>query len=233
MSGPHVHGFAVVTGAAGGIGREVAFAFVEAGARGKFSSAPDYQAIATSLNVTEQISVQVMVDLAVSRFGRVDYFINAVGVGVANFLPFENTSDEDYDRGLATNAEGAFLLSKAAITQTRCQEPLLADLGPRRGIRDVGRGAIVNVCSTMALGAVPGKVAYVASKHAMLGITRAAGISRFSYLTQVVEKLAARGRQMEPDEVAHACLYLCSPCSVSITGTSLVMDCGLTLGPVL
>ncbi|RYP06668.1 hypothetical protein DL765_009402 [Monosporascus sp. GIB2] len=179
--------------AAGGIGIEVGFAFAVAGAKGvlfadinhegaaraadrskSLASNPRYKALSAALDVTDPNSVRAMADLAASEFGRIDYFTNAVGVGMKEFVPFEHTRDEDYDRLLAVNAKGAFLLSKAVISIMQMQEPLLVDLG-RHGVRDVGRGAIVNVCSAMSLGAVPAKASYVASKHAMLGLTRAAG----------------------------------------------------------
>ncbi|KAI5867645.1 NAD(P)-binding protein [Durotheca rogersii] len=277
MEQSRVHGFAVVAGAAGGIGMEVAFTLASAGARGilfgdtnydgvanaareskSLASNPTYQALSVKLNVTDPSSVKAMMDLAVKEFGRIDYFVNAVGVDVAEYVPFEETADDDYDRVLEINAKGSYLLSKAAVKVMKDQEPLQVHLG-RHGIRDVGRGAIVHVCSAMAVGAVPWKAPYVASKHAMLGLTRACAMDckpydirvnqvcpawtktpmyeedcRRSPLTpQVVERLAARKRPMEAYEVAASCLYLCSPGAVSITGTSIMMDCGVTIGPVL
>lgn len=86
--------------AAGGIGREVAYTFAEAGVKGALladinskgadeasekskalASNPDYQCVSTSVDVTDAASVDAMVKLAVERFGRIDYCINAFGVG--------------------------------------------------------------------------------------------------------------------------------------------------------
>ncbi|KAI1828359.1 NAD(P)-binding protein [Xylaria intraflava] len=272
-----VNGFTVVAGASGGIGKEVALTFASAGARGVLfadidyegatraagesnglATNPAYRSIAVKLDVTIGDSVTAMVEVALKEFGRIDYFINAVGVDVAEYVPFEQTTDEDYDRVLGINTRGAYLLSKAVVKAMKSQEPAQVDLG-RHGVLAAGRGSIVNLCSAMSLGAVAGKTAYTTSKHAMLGLTRACAMDCKAYdirvnqvspawvrtpifeeecrrvpeIPAIVEKVAARKQPMEPYEIASACLYLCSPGAVSITGTNLVMDCGLTIGPAL
>ncbi|KAJ2997556.1 hypothetical protein NUW58_g620 [Xylaria curta] len=220
---------------------------------------PAYRCQAAMLDVTDSRSVLDLADLAVQSFGRIDYFINAVGllqVDCAEYVPFEQTQEDDYDRILNINAKGAFLLSQAVVNVMRSQDIHQIDVD-RHGTISAGRGAIVNVSSAMAFGAVPAKAPYTASKHAMLGLTRACAMDCKPYDIRVnqvcpawtktkmhedscrkepltpmaVEKMAARHIPMETYEVASACLYLCSPAAVSITGTSLMMDCGLTIGP--
>ena len=95
-------------------------------------------------------------------------------MGVADNHIFENTPADDYDRLLRVNAKGALLLMQATVKAMKSQEPLQVDLG-RRGVRDVGRGSIVNVSSAMSFAAAPLNTAYVASKHALLGLTRSCG----------------------------------------------------------
>lgn len=81
---------------------------------------------------------------------------------------------DDYDRVLAVNTKGILLCSRAVIRVMEKQEP--RTLKTRTGAtRDLGRGSIVNVTSALSYAAVPGKVAYVTSKHASLGITKATG----------------------------------------------------------
>ena len=97
-------------------------------------------------------------------------------VDVASYVPFEQTDPEDYDRVLGINTKAVFLVTRAVGNFMRTQEPLSVNLG-RHGTRDAGRGSIVNVSSAMALVAVPGKAPYTTSKHAVTGVTKAAGMS--------------------------------------------------------
>ncbi|KAK7932316.1 hypothetical protein PG985_003028 [Apiospora marii] len=103
MAGSQVEGFALIVGAAGGIGREVALTFAEAGLKGALvadvdekgatqvseqskalASNPFYQCLSTRVDVTDVASVDAMVKLAVDQFGRIDYCINAFGVSVSS-----------------------------------------------------------------------------------------------------------------------------------------------------
>ncbi|XXH02349.1 hypothetical protein Hte_008722 [Hypoxylon texense] len=93
-------GIALVTGAAGGIGKETALAFAEAGAQGvvfadinengvkeaaeesrKYATNKDFRPLAIRVDITDEASVQSMVDTTVSEFGRIDYSVNSAGVG--------------------------------------------------------------------------------------------------------------------------------------------------------
>ncbi|KAI1417810.1 NAD(P)-binding protein [Hypoxylon sp. FL1857] len=270
-------GFAIVVGAAGGIGREVALTFVEAGARGilladinseavaqvaeqckALVSNPNVRCISTTVDVTDVASVEALANLAKEKFGRIDHCVNAAGVDVSSYIPFDETDPNDYDRVLGINTKGVFLVTRAVARVMKSQERVSVDLG-RHGSRDVGRGAIVNVSSAMAFVAVPGKVPYATSKHAITGTTKAA-VADYRYegirindvnpihvrtpmfeeecrkapgTLQVVEKLSALKRPVEPDEVASACLYLCSPSAVYLNGISLRMDSGFLAAPVI
>jgi NAD(P)-dependent dehydrogenase (short-subunit alcohol dehydrogenase family) len=75
---------------------------------------------------------------------------------------------------MGINAKGAFLVSREVAKLMKEQEPKTVTL-PRHGTRDLGRGSIVNVASAASHGVVPAKLPYCASKHALLGITRACG----------------------------------------------------------
>ncbi|XXH05956.1 hypothetical protein Hte_012399 [Hypoxylon texense] len=267
-------GFAIIVGAAGGIGKEVAFTFAEAGAKGilfadwdaegaakaaetskDLALCPTYRALSVKVDVVDIVSVQAMVDLAVKEFERIDYCINAVGVDVAEYVPFDQTDPDDYDRVLGINTKATFLICRAVGKVMQSQEPKQSSLG-RRGTRDLGRGCIVNVSSALSLCAVPHKVPYITSKHAVTGITKsfaadfkAAGIrcnevcptwvrtpmyeeecKRNPQTPQIAEHMSGVKRPLELDEVASACLYLCSPSAVSINGTLLTMDSGILVG---
>ncbi|KAI1115363.1 hypothetical protein F5Y14DRAFT_450180 [Nemania sp. NC0429] len=161
MSQYRLDGFALVVGAAGGIGEEVAYSFAEAGVK---------------VDVTDPKSVEDMADLMAKEFGRIDYCVNAAGVDVATYCPIDQTDPDDYDRVMAINTKGAYLVIRAVAKIMKSQEPMVINLG-RHGNRDAGRGSIVNVSSTMAVVAVEGKISYATSKHAITGITRTAGMS--------------------------------------------------------
>jgi NAD(P)-dependent dehydrogenase (short-subunit alcohol dehydrogenase family) len=77
---------------------------------------------------------------------------------------------------MSVNAKGSFLVTQAVARVMQEQEPRTF-VPKRHGTRQIGRGSIVNIASALAFGAVPGKAAYIASKHALLGITRSAGKS--------------------------------------------------------
>ncbi|KAI1264009.1 NAD(P)-binding protein [Xylariaceae sp. FL1019] len=273
----NLEGIAIVVGAAGGIGREVAFAFAEAGVQAmlladinadeseKVAAKAKTLAKCTSFNcksvkvdIADVQSVNAMVDVAVKKFGRIDYCVNACGVDVAEYTPFQETMVEDYERVLGINAKGPFLVARAVGKTMLSQDPATVDLG-RLGTRDIGRGSIVNVSSAMAACAVPAKAPYTTSKHALTGVMRAAAMDlkasrirvnqvcptwvrtpmfeeecrRVTQTPAIIEKISPIKRPIEPDEVATACLYLCSPNTVSVTGLALMMDDGILLGPII
>ncbi|KAF2729364.1 NAD(P)-binding protein [Polyplosphaeria fusca] len=268
-------GFAIITGAASGIGKGVGLTFAEAGAAGiifadingdgatraaeesnEIAAHPSYRAIGAQIDVTNAASIQKVVDLAVKEFGRIDYLVNSAGVDVAEYVPITETNEDDYERVMAVNTKGTFLMIKAVAKVMQGQAPRTVNL-KRVGERSIGRGSIVNVASAAALAAVPGKVAYISSKHAVLGVTRTAAIDlnkdgirvnmvsptwvrtamfeeecrRVPAVPEMVKKLFPLGRPLEPDEVGSAAQYLCSPSAVYITGTSIALDGGLLAGP--
>jgi NAD(P)-dependent dehydrogenase (short-subunit alcohol dehydrogenase family) len=100
-------------------------------------------------------------------------------VDLAVYLPFPETLASEYDRVMDVNAKGSFNVIQAVAKVMQKQEPRILNTR-RHGTRTVGRGSIVNISSALAHGAVPGKAPYIASKHALLGITRSAGMCRLS-----------------------------------------------------
>ncbi|KAI1144061.1 NAD(P)-binding protein [Hypoxylon sp. FL0543] len=271
-----IDGFAVVVGATGGIGREVVLGFAEAGAQGilladinseaiaqvadqskALASNPNYRCISTTVDVTDVASVDAVAKLAKEQFGRIDYCINAFGVDVASYRSLDETDPAEYDRVLGINTKGVFLVTRAVGKIMKSQEPVSVDLG-RHGLRDVGRGSIVNISSAMALVAVPTKTPYATSKHAVTGLTKAAVMDFKSFgirvnqvcpiwvktpmfeeecrkepmTAQMVKNISSLKRAIEPDEVASACLYLCSPSAVYVNGLTLPMDSGAFAGPI-
>ncbi|MDY7106324.1 MAG: glucose 1-dehydrogenase [Actinomycetota bacterium] len=164
---------AIVTGAAGGIGCAAVERFAAEGARvvavdlpgtdleGAVAVAKDAggEALAVPADVTKAADVARYVDAASGTFGRIDHFFNNAGIEGA-ITPLLEYPDEMFDRVMAVNARGVFL-----------------------GIKHVGavmaaagRGSIVNMASVAGLGGSAMISAYVASKHAVVGLTRTAAI---------------------------------------------------------
>jgi NAD(P)-dependent dehydrogenase (short-subunit alcohol dehydrogenase family) len=164
---------AIVTGASGGIGRATAKRLASEGASLLLTdlAGPGLEESAhaargggrvetLAVDVSREDDVKRMVETAVARLGGVDFLVNNAGIeGVV--APIEEFPVEVFDRVLAVNVRGVFLGVKHAAPALR-----------RRG-----GGAIVNVASVAGLQGDPNVVAYIASKHAVIGITRSAAIA--------------------------------------------------------
>lgn len=95
-------------------------------------------------------------------------------VDVERYSPLPDVDLDDFDQVLAINMKGTLNCTRSAIKVMELQEP--GSYSARSGdSRSLGRGAIVNVTSALSYAAVPGKVGYITSKHAALGVTKAAG----------------------------------------------------------
>jgi len=162
---------AVVTGGGRGLGKAIAQRLAEAGADvligdrdGGLAAAAaqeldaryDSRVIATAMDVTDSESVAAAADYAVNTLGGVDIWVN--NAGVFPFVPLAELTDEVWDNVMAVNARGVLAGARQAM---RCMTA--ADKG----------GVIVNIASTAGFrGVSPGLSAYVASKHAVRGLTR-------------------------------------------------------------
>lgn len=158
---------AVVTGAGSGIGRAVAVALAEAGfvvllagrraeaLQETAALAPNAITIAT--DVTDEASVAALFDQAMTRFGRVDLLFNNAGVG-APAVPLDELPVADLRAVLDVNILGAMLCARQAMRVMKAQSP--------QG------GRIINNGSVSAYGPRPHSAPYVASKHAMTGLTK-------------------------------------------------------------
>ena len=156
-----------VTGGGRGIGRAVALAFAEPGATVAIASRTRDQldrtareirdrgadAIALEMDVTDSTSVQSALSRLQSRGTRVDVLVNNAGVGGGE--PVEGSDESAWRRIIDTNVVGTYLVCRAAL-------PLVAE-----------GGRIINLSSVLGRFGVPGYTAYCASKHAIIGFTRA------------------------------------------------------------
>ena len=157
---------AVVTGAARGIGREVALVLAK---RGYAIAANDLSApegtlvelervggetLAVPGDVSDEESVRGMVEAVMEEFGRVDVLVN--NAGISTIVTTEETTLADWQRTLAVNLTGPFLMSR--------------EFGKEMLRR--GEGSIVNISSVAGLLGIADRAAYNASKHGLIGLTR-------------------------------------------------------------
>ncbi len=242
---------ALVTGAGSGIGRATALAFAARGAAVAVADLAGDSArrtadelarsggasLAIAVEIAESASVEAMVARTLDRFGRLDFACN--NAGISGGRPGIDDFDEArFDRVLAVNAKGVMLSMKFEIPAILAQ----------------GGGAIVNIASTAGLTGM-GALAYTASKHAVVGMTRvmsqrhaAAGlrinaVCPGTIMTPMVERALAAsakaalapsdqpiGRIGTPDEVADAVVWLCSERASFVVGHPLVVDGGFLAG---
>src|ERR1700730_2236342 len=239
----------LVTGAAMGIGAGIAERFAEAGyaiavfdinGQGAREMASRFsRAIAIEGDVSHEDDAIRAVATTVNELGRLDVLINNAGIELAGTL--EEQSSADWDRQIAVNLRGVFLMSKYAVPRMR----------PRGG-------AIVNISSVHALVSWPGSAAYDATKAGIIGMTRAMALDHGGDRIRVnaicpgyiqtplmdrwletvpdpgqtmrdVLKYHPLGRIGTPHDVAEAALFLASAAASFISGTYLVVDGGMTV----
>lgn len=240
---------ALVTGAAMGMGLATAQAFAEAGAKVVLGDvnkaaldasvagleASGHDVVGVPCDVSAEDEVAHLVDTAVSRFGRLDMAFNNAGIMVPATDAAEE-SLEQFERVQAINLRGVWASIKHELRV----------MGPQ------GSGAIVNNSSLGGLVGNPGRAAYHASKHGVLGLTqsvaleyaprgvRVNAICPGTIRTPMVDGLFASGDLAESDvtslapigrlgtaeEIAAAVLWLCSPASAFVVGVALPVDGG-------
>jgi NAD(P)-dependent dehydrogenase (short-subunit alcohol dehydrogenase family) len=237
---------AIITGGGAGIGRGIAEAFAREGAKVVIAGrdAKKLEAVANKIgaaclaqpaDVSRSEEVKQLVDSAVSRFGGIHILVNNAGI----LLPgtAESQTEEDWDQTFAVNVRGLWLLSRAVLPHMRV----------------AGGGSIINIGSVLSLVSARNRVAYSASKGAVLSLTRAMALDHAPEKIRVncicpgiVEtEMVARfnldesarqqrigwhplGRFGQPEDIAEAALFLASNESSWITGAAFPVDGGYT-----
>lgn len=240
---------ALITGGSSGIGRATAVAFAREGAIVVVASRRNIEGEETvrlikeaggegcfiRTDVSQEADVKAMVEQTIATYDRLDFAFNNAGVE-QDATPLMEQSSDDYDRIMAINVKGVWLCMKYEIA------PMLKQ----------GSGAIVNMSSLAGVVGVPQVPIYTASKHAVLGLTKAVALEyaksgiRVNAVcpgaidTEMFERFAGdrqdirehimamhpMGRIAQPEEIARAVVWLCSDGASFITGHPLMLDGG-------
>ena len=239
----------VITGAAGGIGREAALLFSDEGAtvcvadvspeQGEQTAAECRDAFFHEVNVADPESVQALYGDVADRAGGVDVLYNNAGIMPADDASILDTDPDAWDRVQDVNAKGVYLCCKYGIPH----------------LLERGGGSVINVASFVALvGAATSQISYTASKGAVLSLSRELAVEfarrgvRVNALcpgpveTPMLLRLFAEdpaaferrrvhlpmGRMATPREIANAALFLAGDESSYVTGATFVVDGGIT-----
>jgi NAD(P)-dependent dehydrogenase (short-subunit alcohol dehydrogenase family) len=239
----------VITGAAGGIGREAALLFSAEGARvcvadvsreqGEATAAECRDAFFQEVDVASPESVERLYRSAADRYGGIDVLYNNAGIMPADDASILDTEPEAWSRVQDVNAKGVYLCCKHGIPH----------------LLERGGGSVINVASFVALvGAATSQISYTASKGAVLALSRELAVEfarrgvrvnalcpgpvETPMLLRLFEEDPAAferrqvhlpmGRLATPREIANAALFLASDESSYVNGATFVVDGGLT-----
>lgn len=243
----------LITGAARGLGQEYAHQFARRGASvavsdvrdcaetlGKIESA-GAAGLAATADVTDARSTADMAAAAIKAFGRIDILVNNAALyGSLNFAPFDQLSEDEWDRTMNVNVKGIWHCCKAVLPAMKKQQS----------------GSIINISSLAATYGMPNGLHYTASKAAVIGVTRGLarelgryGIRVNSVAPNVVDTDAtaevfgdkkdkvvdvtlsqqAIRRPLKTADIVGAVLYLASEHSELVTGQTLMVDGGTVL----
>jgi len=242
---------ALITGGGGGIGRATALAFAAEGAKVVVAdldeataravadevSAAGGDAISLAVDVSRDDQVTAMVEQVVARHGRLDIAFNNAAIDIEH-EPLAQCSEDMFDRLMSVNVKGVWLCMRREIQQMLKQ----------------GGGVIVNTSSIGGYGGAPRQPIYGATKHAVIGLTKAAaleygrkgirvnavcpGVIRTPMMERAIEREPRRkahveqihpiGRVGEASEIARAVVFLSSDDASFVLGESLMVDGGYT-----
>ena len=239
---------AIITGGSSGIGRATAVALAKVGARVVIAARRAKESEETlqlvkeaggdgifiKTDVARQDEVKQLVELTVGKYGRLDYAFNNAGI-IEELMPFADNASDTFDHIMNANVKGIWLSMKYEIPH------MLKN----------GGGSIVNMSSVAGIIGMAQRSIYVASKHAVLGLTKSAALEyaksgiRINAVapgavgTEMLEQVVGDSKRKEaikamhpigrigkPEEIANAVVWLLSDKASFVTGHTLLVDGG-------
>jgi NAD(P)-dependent dehydrogenase (short-subunit alcohol dehydrogenase family) len=222
----------LVAGGTGGLGRAVSLAFLREGAHLivtyrknqefdllRKSAGANLSLVGHNLDVTDEVSVQQLVEKIVAEHGRLDVLVNTVG-GYAGSVALWELDPKVFDQMLALNLRSGYTLSRVAV----------------KAMLKQGKGAMVNVAAKAAQDHAAGAFAYAASKAAAVAMMdslaadlRGSGVRVNSILPSIIDTEANRKsmpgadftKWPKPDDIARVILFLCSDDAKVIHGAAV------------
>jgi NAD(P)-dependent dehydrogenase (short-subunit alcohol dehydrogenase family) len=244
---------ALITGAGSGLGRATAILFAKNSANVVVSDLnidggeetvrlitdAGGTAVFIACDVANELEVNSLIQKSVSDFGQIDFAVNNAGIG-GKWLPTHKYPTENFRQVMEVNTMGVFFCMRAELNV----------------MLEQGFGSIVNVASVAGLNGFPNNLAYDASKHAVVGLTKTAGLEYAKLgirvnavcpvftITPLVESIFLLDPSMEQklqnsipmkrygkaEEIADAIVYLSSPAASFITAHAMPIDGGMTAG---
>ena len=237
----------VVTGGSSGIGKATAISFAQKGAKVvvvdwiendetmSLLKKTGEKFLFIKCDVSKESDVKAMVEKTIKTFGRLDYAFNNAGIE-GKSAPTQDRTEENWDKVIGINLKGIWLCMKYEIPEVLKQ----------------GKGAIVNCASVAGLVGFAGLPAYVASKHAVIGLTKTAALENAKLgirinavcpgiiATPMMDRLIKNDKEAEkqfvglepvgrfgqPEEIANAVIWLCSDQASFVTGHAMAVDGG-------
>jgi len=210
---------AIVTGGGRGIGRAIALAVAEEGCDVAVVSRTQEEldrvvgeismfganGLAITADISDPTDVEYIVEKTFEEFGQIDILVNNAGIAI--FKPFLELTQDEWDTTMSVNMRGAFLCSQ----------------GVAKVMIGQGSGTIINICSSASRKAYVNQMAYVASKHGMLGLSKALALELQPYgigvhaicpggvdtkLTEDARPGTDRSDWMRPEDIAHVAMML-------------------------
>lgn len=241
---------ALVTGAKTGIGYATAVMFAKSGVKTAFIDIEDtseetkilrqngYEALPIVCDVSSKDSAEKAVEKIISEYGELNIAFNNAGIQTPQ-KPMDKITLEEYEKTVQVDLGGVWNFMQAEI----------------KAMLKQGGGSIINTSSQGGVTGFPGQAAYIACKHAVIGLTKTAAIDYAKnkirvnavcpgvILTPMAEALIKKNKDIEieflkeipmgrlgtPDEIASAVLWLASSGSSFMTGHALIVDGGFTI----
>ena len=245
----------LISGASRGIGEAMGVAFVEAGAKLVIASRKQEGIEAAALRIRERVEgadvlpvvchagkseqIEALFAATTERFGRLDVVVNNAATN-PYFGPMVGTERAAFDKTIEVNLRGYLEIAQAAarhfvqaeqagcIINVASVVALMA--GPLQGVYAMTKAGVVSMTKTLAVELGPTNIRVNAIAPGLVNTRLAAGIVNNEDLVERVVGRTPLGRYAEPEEIAGAALFLASDAASFVTGHTLVVDGGMTLG---